>query len=164
MEGQGCGGTSAGVAALCSWEWTAGSLTKKGQSLDRLSDGAELLRAEISRVRIGGFSSSRTGVFSCSGIGGILWKAGGGVVLLRDWWLFSPLFPASGPWIKVGSPSQPQLALAEAPSLRRLEWSCGHRGQLLLRWERKCSCDSCRVRCRVCLGFGFGFSRQGFFE
>ena len=57
------------MAALCSWEWTAGSLTKKGQSLDRLSDGAELLRAEISRLKIGGILSSE---FRSSGIGGVL--------------------------------------------------------------------------------------------
>lgn len=79
LEGPGCGGMSPGTVAvaLCCWERIAGDLTK-GQCLHRVSEEAELLRTEISRVRIGGFSSSRTGVFSCSGIGGILWKAGGG--------------------------------------------------------------------------------------
>lgn len=67
---------SPGTVAFCSWERIAGDLTK-GQCLHKISEGMELLRTEISRVRIGGFSCSGIGGFSCSGIGGILWKAGG---------------------------------------------------------------------------------------
>lgn len=74
----------------------------KGHSLYRISWEEVLFRAEISRCRIGGTLSPELGE-------------------LRDWWLSSPPFPASGPWIRVGSPSQPQLALAEVLSLRRLE-------------------------------------------
>lgn len=46
---------------------------------------------------------------------------------------FHSLCPASDPWIRVGSPSQPQLPLAEAPSLRKLErrWTAAV-GQFLL--------------------------------
>ena len=40
-----------GMAALCSWERMAGNWTK-GQFLYRIYEGAELLKAEISIVRI----------------------------------------------------------------------------------------------------------------
>lgn len=44
------------MATFCSWERTAAKWTK-GQCLSRISEGAELTRAEISRVRIGGILS-----------------------------------------------------------------------------------------------------------
>jgi hypothetical protein len=61
-----------------------------------------------------------------SGIGGFLWEAQGLEDFcgkLRDWQLSphpTPLFPALGPWVRVGSPSQLQPAFAEVPSL----WGC----------------------------------------
>ena len=69
---------------------------------------AELIRVEISRLRIGGISSTE------------LWE-------LRDWWVlweaqviswvssseifFNPYFPASCPWVRVRSPSLSQMIL-----------------------------------------------------
>ena len=59
--------------------------------------GMTFQRAEISRLRIGGIAYHELGE-------------------LRDWWVFMgrsgiggvfshPIFPALGPWIKVGNPS-----------------------------------------------------------
>lgn len=45
-----------GVAALCSQDWAAENWTK-GQGFYTISERAELLRAEISRIRIGGISN-----------------------------------------------------------------------------------------------------------
>ena len=79
----------------------------KGYYLYRISEGAELLREEISRVRIGEISSPELGQLrdwwvSCSGTGSffvlfwfvfvfVLWEAEGLVAL------FNPPFPSSGP-------------------------------------------------------------------
>lgn len=41
------------MTALCSWD--------KGQCLDRISQGVELLKAEVSRARIGGISRPELG-------------------------------------------------------------------------------------------------------
>lgn len=38
---------------------------------------------------------------------------------------FNPLYPASGPWVRVGSPSRWQSFFAEAPSL----WGCWEVGE-----------------------------------
>lgn len=69
----------------------------------------ELLRTEVSRLRGGGISSPDLGElrdwgFSCSGIGRF----------------FHPLFPASGPWVRVESLSLLKPAFAEVSSL----WDC----------------------------------------
>lgn len=53
-------GTNPGTAVLCSREKTAGNWTK-GPCLYRISEGVELLRAEIARMRIGRIASSELG-------------------------------------------------------------------------------------------------------
>ena len=50
----------AGMVVHCSCEWTVSNWIK-GQCLYRISEEAELLRAEISRVRIGGILSLELG-------------------------------------------------------------------------------------------------------
>lgn len=56
---------------------------------------------------------------SCSGIGEFCGK-------FRDWWVyFHPPFPASGPWVRVGSSSLQQASLSEVPSL----WGFGGNGE-----------------------------------
>jgi hypothetical protein len=52
LEGPGCVGMYPGMATLCSREQTPGD--PKGQCLYRISQWVELLRAEVSRVMIGG--------------------------------------------------------------------------------------------------------------
>jgi hypothetical protein len=96
------------MTALCSWEWVQGNWIK-GQCLYRISEELELLRAAISRVRVGEISNPEIGAgalrdwwVSCSGIGGVC-------VTLWDWWVFVSVFvfhsllPASGPFIRIGS-------------------------------------------------------------
>ena len=101
-----------GMTALCSWEWVEGHWIK-GQCAYRISKEVELLRAEMSRVRISEISSPELGPgalrdwwVSCSGISGVCGK-------LWDWWglwealglvgfLFHSLFSASGPWGRIG--------------------------------------------------------------
>ena len=61
---------------------------------------------------VGFVRNAGIGGFSCSGIGRFCEKHWDWwVFLLRDWWLFSPLFPTWGPWVIVGSPSLLKLAL-----------------------------------------------------
>ena len=58
-----------------------------------ISEGMEFLRAEISRVRIGGISSPELGtVGSAQGLLGIVGSSGIGG-------FFHPLFLISGPWV-----------------------------------------------------------------
>ena len=120
----------------------------KGQGC-RISEGVALFRAEVSRLRIGGFKSSLgssgiggvscsgLGGFSCSRIGGFVWENQGLVGFPAQGLVpfFHPVFTAPGQWVRVGSPSWPQAALSEEPSLwsclGRLERRCSHRGQLL---------------------------------
>ena len=78
------------MAALCSREWTDREWTK-GQCLYRISEGAELLGAETSRVGIGEISSPELGGaqgfmgFPVQGLVGFCGK-------FRDWWLLFRLF------------------------------------------------------------------------
>lgn len=89
----------------CSWllRGDSGNWTK-GQGLYRISEGADLLRAEISRMKIGELRDCWVFLLwdwwvSCSGTGGVLWEVQGLVAF------FHSLFPASGLWVRVRSPS-----------------------------------------------------------